>query len=157
MFSYQIDEHLQLRLLQMEHAEGLFLQVDKNRLYMREWLPWVDMTLNAEHIKEFIRTTQEQYVTNNGFQTGIFYKGEIVGCVGLHGINWNHRKASIGYWLAAEYQGKGIMSRSCRAIIEYLFISINCFNFKGEDENLFREIKTLTENGYTKYKEEDLV
>jgi ribosomal-protein-serine acetyltransferase len=97
MFSSQIDNELELRLLQMEHAEQLFLQVDKNRNYLREWLPWVDGTQNAEHSKGFIQSTQEQYENNNGFQAGIFNNGEIVGCIGLHGIDWNNKKTSIGY------------------------------------------------------------
>ncbi|MEX1030685.1 MAG: hypothetical protein WDZ91_11670 [Paenibacillaceae bacterium] len=32
----------------------------------------------------------------------------------------------------------------------------SCFNFKQEDD-LFRELTVLTEKGYTKYKEEDLI
>jgi ribosomal-protein-serine acetyltransferase len=71
-------------------------------------------------VKEFIRATQQQNVNNNGFQAGIFYKDVIVGCIGLHSINWNSKKTSIGYWLAADYQGNGIMSRSCQAIINHL-------------------------------------
>lgn len=50
MFSYQIDEDLDLRLLQMGYAEQLFLQVDKNRAYLREWLPWVDWTLERHQL-----------------------------------------------------------------------------------------------------------
>lgn len=30
-------------------------------------------------------------------------------------------KTSIGYWLGAEFEGRGIMVRSCRALIDYLF------------------------------------
>lgn len=48
----------------------------------------------------------------------IFYKGKI-GCIGLHGIDWSNRKASIDYWLASEFQGNGIMTKSCKAIVNY--------------------------------------
>jgi hypothetical protein len=30
----------------------------------------------------------------------------------------------------------------------------SCFNFKEEDEDLFRELKSLTKKGYNNYKEE---
>jgi ribosomal-protein-serine acetyltransferase len=104
MFSQQIDNELELRLLQVQHAEPIFRLVDNNRVYLREWLPWVDSTLSSESNKMFIRSTQEQYVNNNGFHAGIFYKKEIVGCIGLHSIDWHNKKSSIGYWLASEYQ-----------------------------------------------------
>ncbi|MEX1030689.1 MAG: GNAT family protein [Paenibacillaceae bacterium] len=137
MFSFQIDNDLELRLLQMEHAERLFLQVDKNRNYLREWLPWVDGTLSVEQVKEFIRSTHQQYVNNNGFQAGIFYKSNIVGCIGLHEINWNSKKTSVGYWLAADYQGNGIMSRSCRAIINYMLkeVKLNRIEIRAAEFN----------------------
>jgi ribosomal-protein-serine acetyltransferase len=137
MFSYQIDEDLHLRLLQMGYAEQLYFLEDKNRTHLREWLPWVDGTLSPDHIMGFIRSSLEQHANNNGFHAGIFYKGEIVGCIGLHGIDWNNRKTSIGYWLAAEYQGKGIMTRSCRAIIDYVIneVKLNRIEIRASEWN----------------------
>ena len=32
-----------------------------------------------------------------------------------------NRSTSIGYWLAEGYQGKGIMIKSCRSLIDYAF------------------------------------
>jgi ribosomal-protein-serine acetyltransferase len=41
--------------------------------------------------------------------------------IGLHDIDWVNRKTEIGYWISQEYQGLGIISRSCRALISYTF------------------------------------
>ena len=44
MFTYKIDEHTELRLLEHRHAEQLFQLTDQSRESLREWLPWIDFT-----------------------------------------------------------------------------------------------------------------
>ncbi|MNS61051.1 putative ribosomal N-acetyltransferase YdaF [compost metagenome] len=39
------------------------------------------------------------------------------------GLSLN-RKASIGYWLGSAYQGKGLMTKSCKALIDYSFAEL---------------------------------
>lgn len=125
MFIYKIDEDLELRLLEIRHAEELFLLTDQNRNYLREWLPWVDSTTEVKHSKGFIEMGLKQFSNNNGFQAGIWYKGKLAGCIGLHSINWSNKSTSIGYWLGESFQGKGIMTRACRAIVQYCFEKLN--------------------------------
>jgi ribosomal-protein-serine acetyltransferase len=121
MFSHIVDEQIQLKLLQLEDAEELFEVTDRNRVHLRVWLPWVDMTQHPEDSREFIRHSLREMARNNGFQAGIFHKGFLVGCIGLNGIDWNNRKTSIGYWLASDAQGKGIMTRCVKAVLDYIF------------------------------------
>jgi len=121
MFSYRIDDQLQLTLLQRRHAKELFDVTNRNRTYLRQWLPWVDGTITVDDTSSFIESTMQQFASDNGFQTGITYEGSIVGCIGLHSIDRANRKTSIGYWLSADCQGKGIMTSCCRAMIDYAF------------------------------------
>ena len=88
---------------------------------MRQWLPWVDYTRSVEDERAFIRSLHEQYKENHGFACGIWYQGEITGTIGYHPIDWTRHKVEIGYWLAASYQGKGLMTNACRAMITYAF------------------------------------
>ena len=137
MFDHVIDGDLQLKILEMRHAEELFMLSDKNRSYLRKWLPWVDRTFSVEQTKEYIEFSLELFSKQNGFNLGIFYQGMIVGCVGLHSIDWANKKTSIGYWLAEDYQGKGIMTRACQAIIDYVFseYSLNRVEIRAALEN----------------------
>ena len=41
--------------------------------------------------------------------------------IGCHGIDRPNRSTSIGYWLDASHQGRGIMTTSCRVIINHAF------------------------------------
>src|SRR5699024_9029681 len=137
MFYFKLDDDSELRLLESRHAENLFWLTDKSRNYLREWLSWVDFTKEVSNSQEFIEGTLKQFGNNNGFQAGIWYKGELAGVIGLHGISWANNSTSIGYWLGEDFQGKGLITLACRSVIDY------CFN----DLKLKRiEIRVATEN-----------
>ena len=70
--------------------------------------------------------------------TGIWHAGTFSGVVSFVGINPGCRSAMIGYWLGAEYEGKGIMTRACKALIDYGFgdLSLNRIVIRAATENV---------------------
>jgi ribosomal-protein-serine acetyltransferase len=118
---FEIDNETELRLLKEQHTEELFSLMNQNREYLREWLPWLDANKSPEDTKEFIRDSLEQFTNNNGFQSGIWFKGKLAGVIGYHKIDWANRATSIGYWLGASFQGKGLMTKACRILVDYAF------------------------------------
>ncbi len=121
MITLRIDEDLVLRQLSELDATPLFDVIDSNREYLRQWLPWLDTSRTPEDTLLFIRTAQEQFNNNDGFASGIWYRNSIVGTIGFHKVDWLNRSVEIGYWLSEQYQGKGIITRSCKAFIEHAF------------------------------------
>jgi len=117
MFCHTVSDEIQLKLLELRDAEEVFALTDASRSYLQEWLPWVDATRTLDDSKAFIQSTLQQFAANNGFQAGILYKGEFAGVVGFHDINWANKSASIGYWLGEGFQGQGIMTSACRAVV----------------------------------------
>lgn len=138
MFSHIISDDLQLKLLEKRHADELFILSDNNRKYLREWLPWVDETISVEQSKDFIQFSLNLLAKSNGFNLGIFYKERLVGCIGLHSIDWSNKKTSIGYWLSEGHQGKGIMTKACKSIINYVFndLSLNRVEIRAAERNI---------------------
>jgi ribosomal-protein-serine acetyltransferase len=55
----------------------------------------------------------------------IWYRGEIAGQIGYNYFDWNDRRTEIGYWLGASFQGKGLITKSCRVLINYAFNELN--------------------------------
>ncbi|WP_423243551.1 GNAT family N-acetyltransferase, partial [Anaerophilus nitritogenes] len=96
MFKYLIDNDIELRLLQDKDAKELFLLVDSCRDYLRMWLPWVDGSKTFEDTKSFIESSMNQFASNNGFQAGIWYKGQLAGVIGYHKIDFLNKSTSIG-------------------------------------------------------------
>ncbi|MCP8968229.1 GNAT family N-acetyltransferase [Ectobacillus ponti] len=137
MFTYQLDEHSELRLLGIQHAEELYALTDSCRTYLREWLPWVDATKSVEDSRSFIQMTLEQYARSDGFRAGIWHKGQLAGCIGFHGINRNNSSTSIGYWLGEDFQGNGLMAKACAALIHHAFteLGLNRVEIRAAVEN----------------------
>lgn len=121
MFTLMHDGDVCLRLFNLQDANALFYLTDSSRHYLREWLPWVDSTKAVEDSQSFIDMTLKQFAANNGYQTGIWYQGELAGVIGFHGMDWANKKVSIGYWLGEQFQGKGIMTKACQTIIHHAF------------------------------------
>lgn len=120
-----ITERLRLRPLKLSDTQALFTLTEANRTYLRHWLPWLDNNQQAEDTRQFIRMSFEKARSRNEFVSAICYEQTIVGTVGLHNISWSNRSGGIGYWLAESHQGKGIMTRACRSIMDYGFTTLN--------------------------------
>ena len=121
MFRRNIRDGVYLKLLEERHAAAVFAVVDSNRAYLRKWLPWVDDTTGVGYTLSFIKTSLQQFANNEGFSAGIWCGDEYAGTIGTHKINWLNRKVEIGYWIAAKFQGQGIVTDACRALMEHAF------------------------------------
>src|SRR4051794_9009570 len=121
MFSRKVAPGIEIRLFEPKEAEAVFAVVERNRTYLREWLPWVDVTQSAEDLRQFILKVREQFAAGRGPQCGIWIDGMIAGSLGCHPIDWPNRNCSVGYWIDQRFQGKGVMTRCCENILDYLF------------------------------------
>ena len=121
MFNKKIRDDVYLKVLEERHAPEVFEVVERERAHLREWLPWVDMTTEVEHTLNFIKTSLQQFAGNDGFSAGIWSGDEFIGGIGTHKIDWLYRRVEIGYWIAQEFQGRGIVTDACRAVIEHAF------------------------------------
>lgn len=119
--TFRIEDDTELRLLEEQHAEELFALTEQNREYLGEWLPWLDNNKSPADTKRFISNSLEQFANNNGFCVGIWFQGKLAGVISYHEIDWSNRATSIGYWLGASFQGKGLVTKSCRLLVDYAF------------------------------------
>ena len=120
-FCLRIDEHTELRLHEERFAEEYYQLIDRNRAYLREWMPWLDSEQSVDDLRVFMRGSLQQFASNQGFQAGIWYQGTIVGSIGLHELDWIDRKVELGYWLSADQQGKGLVTKACKMLINFVF------------------------------------
>jgi ribosomal-protein-serine acetyltransferase len=125
MFRARIREDVYLQLLESRHAAEVFSLVDQDRAYLRQWLSWVDSTVTADDILSFIRSSLEQFSANTGVVAGIWTGGRFCGVIGTHKFDVLNRKVEIGYWIGQEFQGKGIVTDVCRAMVTHLFTALD--------------------------------
>lgn len=119
MFKYQVDDDTYLSLLEMRHAEEHYNAIANNREHIATFLSFAtDHTL--EDTRSFIQSSLNKFAAGTDIPCIIWYQDRLVGSIGLH-LSPNRKAASIGYWLAQDCQGNGIMTKCCRAIIDYAF------------------------------------
>ncbi len=124
-FEIRVGDEIVLRLYRKEDTQELFNLIEQNRNYFRTWLPWLDYNTTEEDSNNFILECQKKYKNETGLNLGIFFKNKLVGSIGFIEINKLHKKAEIGYMLGKKWNGKGIMTKSCKAIVNYAFEKLN--------------------------------
>ena len=121
MQTIAISAGLRLTPLDLDDAADLFALTDANRAHLRTWLPWLDGVRRLEDTRAFIRTAEMQASRNDGAQFAVRVDGAIAGVIGHHRIDWRNRHTSLGYWLGAAYQGRGLVTAACRSLVAHAF------------------------------------
>ncbi len=116
-----VDDDIVLRPAEEADAGELFDLINTNRVYLRTWLPWLETEQTSADTLRFIRFTRDQQQKNESLNTVIIHRGTLGGVIGFHRFDWINRATSIGYWLREDFQGKGIMTRACRALTDFAF------------------------------------
>jgi ribosomal-protein-serine acetyltransferase len=120
-FAHRIDDSLELRLFMPHHASPYFALIDQHRVFLSEWLDWPARIQGVNDIDFFIARCMDGYRDYNSLRMGIWYDGSPVGQVGFNFWDLRSKKGEIGYWLTPSYTGKGIMTKSVAALIDYAF------------------------------------
>ena len=124
MFRRIVAPGLELQQVEERDADSIFAVVERNRAYLDPWLPWVGHTHNAGDVLEFIRQVGPRSAAGEELHAAIWVDGEITGVIGHHPVDWPGRSTAIGYWLDADHQGRGIITRCCHTVLDYLFDEI---------------------------------
>lgn len=122
MASIIIEDNIYLEPMVESNVNDLFLFIDSNRTYFREFLNWVDSIKVVEDEQKFIDSLRSDE-TSQAFV--ILFEGRIVGSIGFICIDKLNKNAQIGYCIDEHFQGKGIITKACKRVIEFGFSSLN--------------------------------
>ena len=107
--------------MQPAHAEAMFHLIDKNRMYLSEWLLFIDETKHVQDVEQYARDAHERYLAKKEYAFAIFHKGLLAGRITLNKIDQRNKTADIAYWLGEAFQGKGIILQTCEALLAFGF------------------------------------
>ncbi len=121
----RISDYLRLERVKLSMAETIFRTIDRDRDYLKTWLPFVEFTQEVSDTERFLQNVifETRNKTNEIFS--IWYNEEFSGLLGFNQIDHLNKKAEIGYWLAEKMQGKGIITASVERLIRYAFQKLN--------------------------------
>ena len=120
-FALRVDDELELALLERDDAPALAALVDANRAHLRPWMPWAHDTSPRATLGFIEQRALPAIAAGDGFELGVWWRGRLVGTCGMHSVGGPPKRGSLGYWLAANAQGHGLVTRAMRALTAKAF------------------------------------
>jgi ribosomal-protein-serine acetyltransferase len=120
MFVLPVDDEIDLVLAEERHAEEVADLITRNQERLARWEPWAEQRATATALRSFIRSSLEGFAAGTQVQTYIRVDGRLVGSCGLR-VSSYARSAEVGYWLDGGHEGRGVASRSVRALVSAAF------------------------------------
>ena len=118
MFQLDVDDEIALVLAEERHAQVMTDLIVRNQARLARWEPWAEQPATLESTRAYIRAALEDFVRGRQISTIITVDGgqRFIGRCGMR-INTFASSGDIGYWIDRDYEGRGIISRSARALI----------------------------------------
>lgn len=112
--------------LSLNDAEIIFETIDKERHYLREWLPFIDYTKDIQdtytYISDILETSCPVFK--------ILYDGHFAGMIGFKDHDSFNHRAEIGYWLRKDFQNKGIMKTCLNILLDFGYTYLNLYRIQ---------------------------
>lgn len=117
----KINNKIHLEEITLSMAPVIFETIDRDRNYLRQWLPFVDFTREVSDTELFIKGMLSEKNKRRDEIFTIWYNMEFAGLIGFKDTDWVNNKTELGYWLAENMQGKGIITLSTAKLVRYAF------------------------------------
>jgi ribosomal-protein-serine acetyltransferase len=132
--SWPLGDDALVRTLTVEDADELARVIDANAERLDRWFPWVEASRKRGGALAFIERSLASETDLEG--NGIWIDGEIAGAIGLS-VNTAWNNGELGYWLDANAEGRGLVTRACGLFIDHGFrqLSLNRITIHAAVEN----------------------
>ena len=115
-----LTERLIIRHPKISDAAALNSSIIESINELRKYMPWVNQVPSVLDTQNNIENAIKLIDANQDIRFLIFSKNnDFVGSSGLHRIDWQIKKAEIGYWIKTSQSGHGLMTEAVNAIANY--------------------------------------
>lgn len=122
-----VDESLTLRLVEPHLAREAFAVIDRNRQHIARWMSWPSQSNSPADVEAWIAKTLAEFAQRKELAMFVLDNGRIIGATGWNG--WTQgpvagaefASADIGYWLAKDATGRGVMTRCVAKLLDVAF------------------------------------
>jgi ribosomal-protein-serine acetyltransferase len=116
-----IDDNLTLKQISLENKKELFELVKSNEgKALHYWCPDLGETFKDLNSTEYhINDANKKYQEDKSPDCIIFEDGVLAGLISLSPLYENGKATEIGYWLGQDFEGRGLITRSFPALLDY--------------------------------------
>ncbi len=181
MFSLKPSADIQLRVFHPDDASEFFALLERNRARLRPWIDPSAMPETPQAARRFaiecffnsLDNPMDMYLLYTDYmneldhyfrnespplEMGIWVQGHLAGAVSMFFQQKDGSVVEFGYWLSEDQQGKGVVTRSVRALMDYAAENFRVNRFvigcaqenplsRGVPERLGYRIYTTTPKG----------
>jgi ribosomal-protein-serine acetyltransferase len=127
----RVDQDLGLRLLRVEDAERVLAWREGYKTGNPHADEWIEATGTLEGVRNYIESGLKGFGEARPLRLAVVFRGELAGIVGIDLLRSTN--AAISYMLGPAYRGKGLITRSCAALIAFAFEAFPRLNRIGID------------------------
>jgi ribosomal-protein-serine acetyltransferase len=122
MFQLLVDDEVVLVLAEERHAQAMTDLISRNQKRLARWEPWAEQPATVDGTRAYIRAALEDFLRGSQVSTIIALDGgrRFIGRCGMR-INPHSSSGDVGYWIDAEYEGRGITRRATQALVSSAF------------------------------------
>jgi ribosomal-protein-serine acetyltransferase len=122
MFQLLVDDEIVLVLAEERHAQAMTELIKRNQKRLARWEPWAEQPATLDSTRAYIRAALEDFLRGCQVSTIIALEGgrRFIGRCGMR-INPHANSGDIGYWIDAEFEGRGITRRATQALVSSAF------------------------------------
>lgn len=116
-----IGDGITLRRFKDDDASEIHLVLTRNVDHLTPYMQWMVPDYSLDMARDFICRSNKATEAKELLGFGIYLNEVLVGSVGFVYFDWKAARTEIGYWIDREYQGKGIVSNGCKALLDLAF------------------------------------
>ncbi|MFE1442213.1 GNAT family N-acetyltransferase [Streptomyces sp. NPDC058739] len=121
MFTLPLDDLAVLRPLEPWQAPEFLAHIDRARPQVDPWIPWATFSTDLESAAATLQRYADRQATDAGRIFGIWLEGTLVGGVMFTRFDSTSGVCEIGCWTESAGQGRGLVGRACRTLIDWAF------------------------------------
>lgn len=145
-----ISGRIALHKHRLDLAPTMFKYVARDRERLAKFLPWAPLIREIEDEQTYILSTHEKWEQGKMIDYGLFRLEDnmYMGNVGVHTIDWSNEHCELGYWILGDFEGKGFISESVKALEKVCFeLGFNRIEIRCDSSNA-RSASVPKKNGY---------
>jgi RimJ/RimL family protein N-acetyltransferase len=119
MFSHPLADGVELRPLEPWHAEEFAAHVDRVREHIAPWIPFTPRIVDVDTARGYLRRYAERHALDSAHLYGIWNAGRLDGGALFAQFDAVSRDCEIGVWLDPVLEGRGIITTTCRRMIDW--------------------------------------
>ena len=135
---FLLDDEITLRAWEETDIERGFDAVTRNREHLQQFMHWMSPEYSIESSRKFMTDGIAKRESKESLGLGIFRGDKLLGSVGFVKFDWTPRRTEIGYWISKDEEGKGIITRATKLLIDYAFdeLDMNRVEIRCSTENI---------------------